>query len=131
VQSRAHSHESVPIRDGTPERRPPAWATRYRGPASGQIAREFRRLATLLLGWECRNAASLTYAPRGINFLLSANRLTVATSRARCACVVVGSPQLLEIESRAQRKMRLVNALCRFAGLAVVLDESAAEQTSW
>jgi uncharacterized protein len=72
----------------------------------------------------------LTYAPRGINFLLSANRLTVATSRARCACVVVGSPQLLEIESRAQRKMRLVNALCRFAGLAVVLDESAAEQTS-
>jgi hypothetical protein len=72
----------------------------------------------------------LTYAPRGINFLLSANRLTVATSRARCASVVVRSPQLLEIESRAQGKMRLVNALCRFAGLAVVLDESAAEQTS-
>ena len=31
-------------------------------------------------------------APRGMEFLYSANRLNVATSRAKCMCVVVASP---------------------------------------
>jgi uncharacterized protein len=31
-------------------------------------------------------------APRGMEFLYSPNRLNVATSRAKCVCVLVGSP---------------------------------------
>jgi hypothetical protein len=53
-------------------------------------------------------------APRGLEFLLSANRLNVATSRARCAVVVVGSPKLMGTECRSPRQMKLVNAICRY-----------------
>jgi superfamily I DNA and/or RNA helicase len=57
-------------------------------------------------------------APRGMEFLYSLNRLNVATSRARCACILVASPRLLEPECRTPRQMTLVNALCRYAELA-------------
>ena len=53
-------------------------------------------------------------APRGMEFLYSLNRLNVATSRARCACVLVASPRLFEPECRNPRQMRLANGLCRF-----------------
>ena len=36
-------------------------------------------------------------APRGMEFLYSANRLNVATSRARCLCVMVACPRLFEV----------------------------------
>lgn len=58
-------------------------------------------------------------APRGMEFLYSRNRLNVATSRARCACVLVASPRLLEPECRSPRQMRLANALCSYAERAV------------
>jgi uncharacterized protein len=35
-------------------------------------------------------------APRGMEFLYSSKRLNVATSRAKCICVIVGSPALFE-----------------------------------
>ena len=35
-------------------------------------------------------------APRGMEFLYSLNRLNVATSRARCICILVGSPAVFE-----------------------------------
>ena len=57
-------------------------------------------------------------APRGMEFLYSLNRLNVATSRARCACIVVGSPRLFEPECKSPQQMRLANALCRYAELA-------------
>ncbi|MGE3274963.1 MAG: TM0106 family RecB-like putative nuclease [Vicinamibacterales bacterium] len=57
-------------------------------------------------------------APRGMEFLYSLNRLNVATSRARCAAIIVGSPRLLEPECRTPRQMQLANALCRFRELA-------------
>jgi uncharacterized protein len=57
-------------------------------------------------------------APRGLEFLYSLNRLNVATSRARCAVVVVASPRLLEPECRTPRQMQLANALCRYVELA-------------
>ncbi len=60
-------------------------------------------------------------APRGMEFLYSLNRLNVATSRARAAVVVVGSPRLLEPECRTPRQMQLANALCRYAELAQIL----------
>jgi uncharacterized protein len=57
-------------------------------------------------------------APRGMEFLYSLNRLNVATSRARCAAILVASPRLLEPQCRTPRQMRLANALCRYAEMA-------------
>jgi uncharacterized protein len=61
-------------------------------------------------------------APRGMEFLYSLNRLNVATSRARCAAIVVASPRLLEPECRTPRQMRLANALCRYRERATELQ---------
>ncbi len=57
--------------------------------------------------------------PRGLEFLLSRNRLNVAISRARCLAYLVASPRLLEVNCRTIPQMRLANALCRFVELAV------------
>jgi uncharacterized protein len=57
-------------------------------------------------------------APRGMEFLYSPNRFNVATSRAKCACIVVGSPRLFEPDCRNPRQMRLANAFCRFLEVA-------------
>ena len=56
--------------------------------------------------------------PRGLEFLLSRNRLNVAVSRARCLAYLVASPRLLEVNCRTIPQMRLANALCRFVELA-------------
>jgi predicted RecB family nuclease len=60
-------------------------------------------------------------APRGMEFLYSLNRLNVATSRARCAAVVVASPRLFEPECKSPRQMQLASALCRFREMARVI----------
>jgi uncharacterized protein len=57
-------------------------------------------------------------APRGMDFLYSRNRLNVATSRARCVAVIVGSPDLWRVRARTPEQMRLANAFCRFTELA-------------
>jgi uncharacterized protein len=57
-------------------------------------------------------------APHGMEFLYSLNRLNVATSRARCACILVANPRLFEPECKTPRQMKLANALCRYAELA-------------
>lgn len=59
-------------------------------------------------------------APRGMEFLYSLNRLNVATSRARCVCVLVGSPRLFEPECKTPRQMELANAFCRYLEIASV-----------
>ena len=59
-------------------------------------------------------------APRGMEFLYSLNRLNVATSRARCACILIANPRLFEPECRTPRQMRLANAFCRYLELATV-----------
>jgi uncharacterized protein len=56
--------------------------------------------------------------PRGLEFLLSRNRLNVALSRAQCLAYLVCSPKLLEVNARKIDQMRLANALCRFVELA-------------
>jgi predicted RecB family nuclease len=61
-------------------------------------------------------------APRGMEFLYSLNRLNVATSRARCACILVASPRLFEPECRSPRQMQLANAVCRYVELARAVD---------
>ena len=61
-------------------------------------------------------------APRGMEFLYSLNRLNVATSRARCAAILVASPRLFEPECRTPRQMKLANALCRYREMAQVVN---------
>jgi uncharacterized protein len=57
-------------------------------------------------------------APRGMEFLYSSNRLNVATSRARCVCILVGSPAVFEAECRMPHHMQLANAFCRYLEMA-------------
>jgi uncharacterized protein len=59
--------------------------------------------------------------PRGLEFLLSRNRLNVAISRAQCLAYLVCSPRLLEIDCKTIEHMRLANALCRLVELAPAL----------
>jgi uncharacterized protein len=63
-------------------------------------------------------------APRGMEFLYSLNRFNVATSRAKCAAIVVASPRLFEPECRSPRQMKLANALCRYREMARPLSLS-------
>jgi uncharacterized protein len=58
-------------------------------------------------------------APRGLAFLYSLNRLNVATSRAKCAAIVVANRRLYEVECRSPGQMVLANALCRYRELGV------------
>jgi uncharacterized protein len=60
-------------------------------------------------------------APRGMEFLYSLNRLNVATSRAKCLCILVASPRVFEAECRTPRQMQLANAYCRYLELAKLL----------
>lgn len=57
-------------------------------------------------------------APRGMHFLYSANRLNVATSRAKCLCIVVANPAVFRPECRTPQQMRLANAFCRYLELS-------------
>lgn len=57
-------------------------------------------------------------APRGLAFLYDPHRLNVATSRARCAFVMVASPALFAPEVRTPEQMRWANGMCRFREVA-------------
>ena len=63
-------------------------------------------------------ASSAQDAPRGMDFLFNANRLNVATSRARCVAVVIASPALVAPDCNSLRQMQLANGICRFRELA-------------
>ncbi len=61
-------------------------------------------------------------APRGMEFLYSLNRLNVATSRAKCASILVASPRVFDAECRTPRQIQLANAFCRYLELARLLE---------
>jgi uncharacterized protein len=65
--------------------------------------------------------SSYADAPRGMEFLSSLNRLNVATSRAKCLCILVASPSVFEAQCRTPRQMQLANAFCRYLELATPL----------
>jgi predicted RecB family nuclease len=67
-------------------------------------------------------------APRGMEFLYSLNRLNVATSRAKCVCIMVSSPEIFETECRTPRQAQLANGFCRFLELAYPIIAGRAEQ---
>jgi predicted RecB family nuclease len=57
-------------------------------------------------------------APRGLAFLYDPHRLNVATSRAKCAFVMVASPRLFRPDVRTPEQMRMANGMCRFREVA-------------
>ncbi len=61
-------------------------------------------------------------APRGMEFLYNLNRFNVATSRAKCACVLVAAPALMEADCRTPKQMQLANAFCRYQELASTIS---------
>jgi uncharacterized protein len=61
-------------------------------------------------------------APRGMSFLYSANRLNVATSRAKGLCILAGNPKLFEPDCRTPEQMRLANAFCRYLEMARTVE---------
>ena len=67
-------------------------------------------------------------APHGMEFLFNRNRLNVATSRAKCVCILVGNPRLFEPECRTPQ-MRLANAFCRYLEVARQIELASAPQT--
>jgi uncharacterized protein len=100
-------------------------------PYNDQVSRIRERLPSARVGtvdkFQGQEAAVVIYsmttsspddAPRGMEFLYNLNRFNVATSRARCTCIVVGSPRLLSPECRTPWQMELANALCRYAEMS-------------
>lgn len=57
-------------------------------------------------------------APRGMEFLYSANRLNVATSRAQCVTVLVANPALFDVQCKTPRQIELANSFCRYLEMA-------------
>jgi uncharacterized protein len=53
-------------------------------------------------------SSSTVDLPRGLDFLLSRNRLNVALSRAQVLAVMICSPRLLDADVRGVEQMRLV-----------------------
>jgi predicted RecB family nuclease len=109
-------------------------------PYNAQVARLEERVAGLRAGTVDRlqgqQAPVVIYsmatsrpedAPRGLEFLYSLNRLNVATSRARCACILVANPHLFEPDCRTPRQMQLANALARYREMAVRVVGNASD----
>ncbi len=63
-------------------------------------------------------SSSVEDAPRGMGFLFSPNRFNVATSRAKCTVIVVGSPALIYAQCSTPVQIQWANGLCRFVELA-------------
>ena len=57
-------------------------------------------------------ASSADETTRGMEFLLSLNRINVAVSRAKGLALVFGAPRLREAKCETVEQMRLVNTLC-------------------
>jgi len=68
--------------------------------------------------------SSYADAPRGMEFLYSANRFNVAISRAKCMAILIASPSVFEAQCRTPRQMKLANAFCRYLEIADELKAS-------
>lgn len=78
--------------------------------AIGSVDKFQGREAAVVIVSMC--ASTLEEAPRGAEFLLNANRLNVAVSRAQVLALVVGSTRLATARCRSIEEMRLVNGWC-------------------
>ena len=68
-------------------------------------------------------ASSSEETSRGLDFLLSRERLNVAVSRGRGLSLVFASPRLLNTNCATVEQMRLVNALCALPDAGVLVQE--------
>jgi hypothetical protein len=59
-------------------------------------------------------------ATRRVRFPFGRHRSNVATSRARCVCILVGNPRLFEPECRTPEQMRMANASCAYLERATI-----------
>ncbi|MEI6799924.1 MAG: DEAD/DEAH box helicase, partial [Pseudomonadota bacterium] len=57
-------------------------------------------------------ASSAEETQRGMEFLLSINRINVAVSRAKALSLIFGNPQMREAKCETVKQMKLVNTLC-------------------
>jgi uncharacterized protein len=57
-------------------------------------------------------SSSADEAPRGMGFLYQSNRLNVAISRAMAMAIVAMSPELIRVDCKTPRQMKLANAVC-------------------
>jgi len=64
-------------------------------------------------------SSSADDTPRGMDFLLSRERINVALSRGKALSLVFASPQLLVSSCKTARQIRLVNALCALESLKI------------
>ncbi|QFU90929.1 TM0106 family RecB-like putative nuclease [Amycolatopsis sp. YIM 10] len=69
-------------------------------------------------------SSSAVDLPRGLDFLLSRNRLNVALSRAQAVAVLVCSPRLVEADIRTVDQMRLVSGLVGLMAGAEPFDQA-------
>ncbi|MDW4499150.1 TM0106 family RecB-like putative nuclease [Sulfitobacter sp. D35] len=72
--------------------------------------------------------SSYADAPRGMEFLYSANRFNVAISRAQCVAILIASPEVFEADCKTPRQMQLANAFCRYLEIADEMDSAAAAE---
>jgi uncharacterized protein len=63
-------------------------------------------------------SSSAEDAPRGMSFLFNPNRTNVATSRAKCVCILVSTPKIFEVECNTIEQMKWANYLCYYKELA-------------
>ena len=57
--------------------------------------------------------ASSSGGGRGIEFLLSENRLNVAISRGQCLALLVASPNIAKSQVNKLKELQLINIFCR------------------
>lgn len=74
--------------------------------------------------------SSYADAPRGMEFLYSANRFNVAISRAQCIAILIASPEVFEADCKTPRQLQLANAFCRYLEVADVTDRTSSMEAS-
>ena len=81
-------------------------------------------------------ASSGEEMPRGMEFLLSRERINVAVSRAKCLALVFTSPRLLDTTCTSVEQMALVNLFCALAAQTpqmvrnAIVEESRDEEAT-
>ena len=78
---------------------------------------KFQGREAAIVIYSCTSSSPLD-APRGMSFLYDPHRLNVASSRARCAFLMVASPALFTPEVKTPEQMHWANGMCRFRELA-------------
>lgn len=104
-------------------------------PFNAQVAEVERRLPGVVCGtvdrFQGQQAAIVIYsvtsssaadAPRGMEFIYNPNRLNVATSRAKCMCIVLANPAMFEPACQTPKQIQLANGYCRYLELAAPIE---------